>query len=173
MSHDLHILPGTGLLHKSMPRSNPSRAGTGKHGLSVHGSADRPGSRKRQAIDVAHANDEVASQAQHAAANAQPQLAAAMHHETGHGAQTAAAASEDTQSDGAAAGSVPANVVQQADAEGSQTELVHKLAANLQMALKALSLLKGVDSTVFEHLRPADLGDLDLHMLCQTPSPTP
>lgn len=162
------MLPGTGLLHKIMPRSNPSRAGTGKHSLSVPDSADRSGSSKRRVIDVAHTNNEVASQAQDAA---EPQLAAAMHHETG--AQTAAAASEDTQSDGAAAGSAPANDVQQADAEGSQTELVRRLAANLQMALKALSVLKGVDSSVFEHLRPADLGNLDLHTLCQTPSPTP
>ena len=116
-------------------------------------------------------NYELVSQAQHAAASAQLQIAAATDNQTG--AQTAADASEDTQSNGAAAGSAPGNGMQQADAEGSQTELVHKLAANLQMALKALSLLKGVDSTVFEHLQPADLGDLDLHTLCQTPSPTP
>ena len=90
-------------------------------------------------------------------------------HQTG--AQTAA--SEDTQSNGAAAGSAPANDVQQLDAAGSQSELLHKLALNLQMALKALSVLKGIDSTVFERLKPVELGNLDLHTLCQTPSPTP
>ena len=122
-------------------------------------------------MDATQTNGESASQAQHATASAQPELAAAMKNPAS--AQTAAAASEDTQSNGAAAGSAPGNDVQQADAKGGQTELVHKLAANLQLALKALSVLKGVDSKVFEHLQPADLGDLDLHTLCQTPSPTP
>ena len=167
----VHAFQGTGLSHKSTPRSNPPRAGTGKRGVSDHDSADRPGSRKRQVTDAAQANGQVVSQAQHAAASTQPQVAAAMDIQTG--AQTAAAASEVTQSNGAAADSAPATEVQQADAEGSQVELVHKLAANLQMALKALSVLKGVDAAVFEHLQPADLGDLDLHVLCQTPSPTP
>ena len=168
MLHCLQMLfEGTRLSHKSTPRSNPPRAGTGKHGLSVHDSADR---RKRQVIDATQANGEVASQAQHAAASTQPQVAAALENQTG---APNAAASEDTQSNRPADGSAPADDVQQADAEGSQTELICKLAANLQMALKALSLLKGVDFTVFEHLQPADLGDLDLHTLCQTPGSTP
>lgn len=165
----LHMLSGAGPSPKRTPRSNPSRAGTGKPGPSTHDSAARSGSRKRQAIEGVQANGDVASHAQHAGASTQPQAAAAMNQ---NGAQTAATASEDTQSNGDAAGSAPANV-QQLEAAGSQSELVCKLAANLQVALKALSVLKGIDSTVFEHLRPVELGNLDLHTLCQTPSPTP
>lgn len=125
-------------------------------------------------LDVTQASDGVVAQSQHAAASAQRQVAAALDNQTGAqtaAAETSAAVSEDTQSNGPTADSAPANDVQQQYADGS--ELVHKLAANLQMALKALSVLKGIDSSVFEHLQPADLGNLDLHTLCQTPSPTP
>lgn len=167
------MLSGAGPSLKRTPRSNPSRAGTGKPGPArpdPHDSAARSGSRKRQAIEGVQANGDVASQAQHADASTQPRVAAAMDQT---GAQSAAAASEDTQSNGDAARGAPANDVQQLDAAGSQSELVKKLAANLQMALKALSVLKGVDSAVFELLSPVELGNLDLHTLCQTPSQTP
>lgn len=162
------MLSGAAMSPKSTPRSNPSRGGTSKPGLSTHDSAARSGSRKRQAIEGVQANGDVASHTQHAGASTQPQAAAAMDQTE---AQTAA--SEDTQSNGDAAGPAPANDVQQLDAAGSQSELLHKLAANLQMALKALSVLKGIDSSVFERLKPVELGNLDLHTLCQTPSPTP
>lgn len=87
--------------------------------------------------------------------------------------QATAAVSEETRSDGAALGHVQVNGAQQAEVRQVNDSLVHKLAANLQMALKALSILKGVESTVFEDLQPEDLANLDLHTLCETPSPTP
>lgn len=153
---------------KGMSSSSPSRGG--KRDLSVQDSADRSGLKKRQVLDVNHAKGAVVSQ-QHAAASTQPQEGTNPDNQTA--LQTTEAVSEDTHSNKAVAGSAPVNDVREGDAEESQTELVYKLAKNLQMALKALSALKGVDSTVFEQLEPADLGNLDLHTLCQTPSPTP
>ncbi len=52
-------------------------------------------------------------------------------------------------------------------------DLVEKLASNLQMALKAVSILKGADPSVFEDLQPVELANLDLRALCQTPGSTP
>ncbi|KAL3161926.1 hypothetical protein ABBQ38_009009 [Trebouxia sp. C0009 RCD-2024] len=157
---------------KGASRSSPSRSG--KRSLSVQDSANRSGSRKRQVLDmghgdVGHAKGGGATQ-QHAAATAPPQGTDVDNQTT---AQITNVVSEDTHSNRGDAGAAPVNDVQERDAEDSQLELVSKLARNLQMALKALSVLKGVDSTVFEQLQPADLGNLDLHTLCQTPSPTP
>ena len=162
-----------GPAHQDPSRSSPYRAGTSKRGLSVQDSADRIGSRKRQVLDATQVDSEVASEAQQAASSAQPN--SAVEKDIGKVVTATASVSKDTHSDGAALGPVQMNGAHQADAEGSRVDenLVSKLAANLQMALKALSILKGVESTVFEDLQPADLANLDLHTLCETPSPTP
>ncbi|KAL3141326.1 hypothetical protein ABBQ32_004912 [Trebouxia sp. C0010 RCD-2024] len=157
---------------KGASRSSPSRSG--KRSLLVQDSADRSGSRKRQVLDVGHgdvdhAKGGVALQ-QDGGATAPPQETDV---DNQTAPQTTDIVSKDTHSNRGSAGAAPVNDVQERDAEDGQIELVSKLARNLQMALKALSVLKGVDSTVFEQLQPADLGNLDLHTLCQTPSPTP
>lgn len=168
-SHLDSAMPDTEPAHQEPSRSSPSRAGTSKRGLSVQDSADKIGSRKRQALETLQEEGEAASQAQHAASSAQPNPI----FRKGSGMQATAAVSEETRSDGAALGHVQVNGAQQAEVRQVNDSLVHKLAANLQMALKALSILKGVESTVFEDLQPEDLANLDLHTLCETPSPTP
>ena len=167
------LLLGTGRLQQGARRSSPSKAASGKRVLSAQEPADKSGSRKRQAQDSDQATPEVASQ--------EHQPPTAVHHVpnlangNGAGAEASTASSEDTQSNGAGPGAIRSEGDQQGKGAATQVEedLVQKLATNLQMALKALSILKGIDSGVFESLQPADLANLDLRTLCETPSSTP
>ena len=87
--------------------------------------------------------------------------------------------SEDTQSNGVAASDAvnPHDAQQPTAREEAQEmqheDLVQNLAANLQMALKALAILKGVDASSFEKLQPTELAGLNLDILCGTPGSTP
>jgi len=179
-------LQGAGQSHGGTSRAGPSKHGTGKRDSSSQDSADRSGSGKRQALNGSNAVDVSASQARQAKSSAQLDAGLPVHinangNQAGADMDSSHVGSEDTRSNDrvAPAGSPRHNQaaeVQGEDRDGTvmpEQDLVAKLAANLQMALKAVSILKRADPTVFENLQPADLANLDLRALCETPGSTP
>jgi hypothetical protein len=177
---------GSGHSHGGTSRAGPSKHGTGKRDSSSQDSADRSGAGKRQALTGSNAGVGSASQARQAKPSAQ--LAAGLPvHQNANGNQAGAdmdsshAGSEDTRSNDRVAPTGNPRHNQAAEVQGEdrngiampEQDLVAKLAANLQMALKAVSILKRADPTVFENLQPADLANLDLRALCEMPGSTP
>lgn len=181
-------LQGSGSVHshRGTSRAGPSKHGTGKRDSSSQDSAGRSESGKRQALNGSNAGVVSASQARQAKSS--PQLDAGLPvHTNANGSQTAAhmdsshVSSEGTRSNDRVAPAGTSRHKQAAEVQGEdrggtampEQDLVAKLAANLQMALKAVSILKRADPTVFENLQPADLANLDLRALCETPGSTP
>ena len=180
-------------LHTQHQRMQPQLHGSGhshagKRESSSHDSAEKPRSRKRTAVDRDTAGAESALHDRPALSSLEPEPALRLHEEangnqtgvdTGHGG-TRSTGSEDTRSNrgGAFAADTPREQSADVQDQGGNVdsllgqELIAQLAANLQMALKALSVLKGADPTVFETLQPVDLAKLDLQALCETPGST-
>ncbi|KAA6417206.1 MAG: hypothetical protein FRX49_12843 [Trebouxia sp. A1-2] len=172
--------------HGGTSRAGPSKHGTGKRDSSSQDSADRSEARKRQAVDGGNAGVESASQARQATTSARLEAGLPVHtnangNQAGADMDSSHVGSEATRSNDrvAPAGSPrhkQAAEVQDEDRDRTAMpgqDLIAKLAANLQMALKAVSMLKHADPTVFENLQPADLANLDLRALCETPGSTP
>ena len=187
----LHMQPEMHL-HRSDPSQmaaswgSPSKNGISKPESSSQDSAGRTGLRKRRALGVADSNANVGSQSQHSVSRMQPGPALPLHQDA-HGGQAGSrddGDSEGTQSNKAGASVTEAQNELRDDAQHhaasrhdlatlDQADLVAKLAANLQVALKAVSILKGVDFTVFQNLQAVELANLDLRALCETPGSTP
>ena len=177
---------GSGHSYGGTSRAGPYKHGTGKRDSSSQDSADRSGSGKRQALNGSNAGVVSASQAQQAKPSMQLDAGLPVHknangNQAGADMDSSHVGSDDTRSNDRVG---PAGSPQHKDAAEVQDEdrdriampeldLVAKLAANLQMALKAVSILKRADPTVFENLQPADLANLDLRALCETPGSTP
>lgn len=189
-----HQCGGLEAPHIQQQRMQPQLQGSGhshagKRESSSHDSAAKTQSRKRTAVDRNNIGAESAVHDRLAVSSLQAEPALQLREEAngnqtgvvmGHGG-TRSTGSEDTRSNGGGAFAADTPREQSADVQDQGgnvdgllgQELVAKLAANLQMALKALSILKGADPTVFENLQPVDLAKLDLQALCQTPGSTP
>ena len=189
-----HQFRGPDAPHTQHQRMQPQLQGSGHShaGMresSSHDSAEKPQSRKRTAVDRDIAGAESALHERQTVSSLQPEPALQLREEAngnqpgvdvGHRG-TRSTGSEDTRSNGGGAFAADTPREQFADVQDQGgnvddllgQELVAKLAANLQMALKALCILKGADPTVFEDLQPVDLAKLDLQALCQTPGSTP
>lgn len=184
-------LQGSGSVHshRGTSRAGPSKHGTGKRDSSSQDSADKTDSKKRQALNGGNAGVKSSSQARQAKSSARLDTGLPVHKHA-NGDQAGAdvghegnnhVGSDDTRSNDRVAfdgspGHKQAAEVQDEERDGNEMpdqDLVAKLAANLQMALKAVSILKGADPAVFEILQPADLANLDLRALCETPGCTP
>ena len=154
-----------------LPGMEPSSY-AGKRQTSLQDAA-QPSLRKRQKSDAI--SDSVAL-AKLGVSNARPGQVLSQHTNASHDQEQAG--SEDTRSAGAAGQDNDADTENSGGQGGplpemAASELVRKLAANLQMALKTLSILKGADPSVFENLQPIDLARLDLRILCEAPGSTP